>query len=159
MAEISSVVEEFLTEDEWPYQLLESDEGTVIIQTGFRGDNGGWSCFIQERTEQEQLAFYSICPLIVPEDLRIAMAEFITRANNGLVMGNFEMDLENGELRFKTSLDIQGGSLTKMMVKNLIYINVMTLDDYFPGIMSVISSEKEPKEIIESIESEVENVE
>lgn len=45
--------------------------------------------------------------LQVPEELRPGVAEFITRANYGLIRGNFEMDFNDGELRYKTTISRQ----------------------------------------------------
>jgi len=33
--------------------------------------------------------------------------EFLTRANYGLNIGNFEMDFQDGEIRFKTAIDVE----------------------------------------------------
>ena len=67
------------------------------------------------------------------------MAEFITRVNYGMVLGNFEMDYDDGEIRFKTSIDLEGAMLTDDLVKPLVYANCLMMDKYLPGIMQVIS--------------------
>ena len=48
---------------------------------------------------------YTTALLAVPEEKRSAVCEFITRANYGLPSGNFEMDCNDGELRYKVYLD------------------------------------------------------
>lgn len=47
---------------------------------------------------------YHILPVKVPEKFRPQICEYITRANYGLTVGNFEMDLHDGELRYKMTL-------------------------------------------------------
>lgn len=47
---------------------------------------------------------YHILPFNAPEEVRPAVSEFITRANYGLPFGNFEMDLTDGELRYKITI-------------------------------------------------------
>jgi hypothetical protein len=49
----------------------------------FQGQNGQWTCFAQVREEQSQFVFYSVCPVNASEDKRLAVAEFLTRANWG----------------------------------------------------------------------------
>ncbi|MDJ1171766.1 hypothetical protein PMG71_20260 [Roseofilum sp. BLCC_M154] len=37
------------------------------------------------------------------------MAEFLTKANYGMILGDFELDLTDGELRDKTSIGVLQG--------------------------------------------------
>ena len=84
------------------------------------------------------------------------MAEFLTRANSGMIIGNFELDFADGEIRYKTSIDVEGDSLSSSLIKRLVYANVTMMDEYLPGIMSVIYGDVEPKDAIAQIESQPE---
>ncbi len=79
----------FLTEDDWSFTRI---EGESTVQLSFSGDNGTWSCVARVREDHEQLVFYSISPIETPQEKRPAIAEILTRANYGMVIGNFEMD-------------------------------------------------------------------
>jgi hypothetical protein len=149
MGEIFETAVRFFSEDGWPFTQL---EGKPVLRMGFKGDNGQWTCFAQAREEQRQCVFYSVCPTNVPEHKRMAMAEFLTRANYGLIIGNFEMDFDDGEVRYKTSLDVEGDHLSPALVKSLVYANVVTMDRYLPGIMRVTYSDLPPAAIIAEIE-------
>jgi hypothetical protein len=92
--------------------------------------------------------FYSVCPLAAPESKRTAIAEFIARANYGMLIGNFELDFTDGEIRYKTSIDVQGDFLSFELIKQLVYANVTMMDEYLPGIMSVIDSDVSPVDAI-----------
>lgn len=140
---------EFFTEEEWEFQAL-ANRG--ILRMGFSGENGHWPCYAQARETQQQIVVYSICPLRVPEELRPAMAEFITRANYGLVVGNFEMDYEDGELRYKTSLDVEDTEATMELIRHIVYGNVTTLDRYLPGILAVLGGAKSPEAAVLAID-------
>lgn len=146
---IMGVVLKFLQEDKWNFRQI---EGKPILQMGFTGNNGSWQCFAQSREEQQQFIFYSILQMNVPPDKRPLVADFLTRANYGLILGNFEMDMNDGEVRFKTSIDVQGGQLTTGMVKTMIYVNVLMMDKYLPGIMSVTYGASTPPDAIAKIE-------
>ena len=82
----------------------------------------------------------------------MAAVEFITRANEGLRIGNFEMDLGDGEVRYKSGLDFEGATLTPELIRNVMYVAVQTLDYYLPGLMSVIYGGKPAEEAIAEIE-------
>jgi hypothetical protein len=139
----------FFKEDDWPFVQI---EGEPLLQMVFQGENGKWTCYAKAREDQEQLVFYSVCPINPPENKRLAVAEFLTRANSGMIIGNFEMDFEDGEIRYKTSIDVEGDSLSSALIKRLVYANVMMMDAYLPGIMSVIYGDVEPKDAIAQIE-------
>jgi hypothetical protein len=153
---IFDTMQAFFVDDEWNY---EHSEGDTHIRMGFRGKNGQWRCIAQAREEARQLVFYSVFDSFVPEDRRMIMADFITRANYGLLVGNFEMDFDDGEIRFKTSIDVEGTlhSLTSLIIRRLVYTNVLTVDRYFPGAMQLMfGSQEAPKELIARIEAEEE---
>ncbi|HDQ71043.1 MAG TPA: YbjN domain-containing protein [Chloroflexi bacterium] len=149
MSEILDTVAAFFQEDEWPFSLMEE---LTALRTGFKGSNGEWTCYARARDEQEQFIFYSICPVKAPEDERQRMAEFLTRANYGLLIGNFEMDFSDGEIRYKSSIDVEDDRLSPALVKNIVYANVLTMDRYMPGIMKVLYADMAPAEAIELIE-------
>lgn len=140
----------FFTQDDWQFTKL---QGEPILSMAFQGKNGEWTCYAKAREKQQQFVFYSLCPINASEDKRLAAAEFLTRANYGMMNGNFELDFNDGEIRYKTSIDIEGDRLTPALIKNLVYTNVTMMDEYLPGIMSVINGDVEPKESIEQIES------
>ncbi|NES73010.1 MAG: YbjN domain-containing protein, partial [Okeania sp. SIO2D1] len=119
----------------------------------FQGQNGKWTCYARTRVEQSQFVFYSICPVKVPKPKRRAVGEFISRANYGMIIGNFELDFVEGEIRYKTSTDVEGLTLTLALIKRLVYTNVMMMDEYLPGITSVIKGEASPEEAIAQIEA------
>jgi len=142
---------DFLTEDEWYPQKLED---RYIYRVGFSGTNGQITCFAQVHVELEQLIFYAVAPVKVPEEFRPAIAEFIARANYGMRIGNFELDFSDGEVRYKSSLDFEDATLTPALIKNAIYPAVRTMDEYLPGIMGVIYGNKSAAEAVAEIEGE-----
>jgi hypothetical protein len=149
--QMMNALRSFFDEDDWGYVQLED---RAILKLGFTGENGNWSCYAQCREADEQVVFYSICPITVPEKKRILVAELLTRANYGLVLGNFELDFDDGEIRYKTTADVQDGTLSQMMIKNAAYCNVLMMDKYLPGILAVIGGAQAPKDAIDEIESE-----
>ncbi|MGF1488875.1 MAG: YbjN domain-containing protein [Prochloraceae cyanobacterium] len=136
---------------EW--QFIKSFENSTI-QFTFSGENGRWNCLLKTRENQAQLVFYSICPIPAPESKRIAIAEFITRANYNIIIGNFELDFDDGEIRYKTSIDVEGDRLSHSNLESIIYPNLGTIDRYLPGIKAIIErfddiSVKQAIEIVE----------
>jgi hypothetical protein len=140
---------QFLETDEWYPQQVQDEH---LYRMGYTGKNGQMTCFARIMVELEQFLFYAIAPVKAPEAARPAVAEFITRANYGMRIGNFEMDFSDGEVRYKSSLDFEQEVLTPRLIKNAIYPVVQTIDRYLPGLMRVIYGDQPPAEAIAEIE-------
>jgi hypothetical protein len=138
----------FFSEEDWEFTKL---QGRLILRLAFQGENGQWNCFALANEEQQRFLFYSICPLEIPPINRSAIAEFLTRANYGMEIGNFEFDVDSGEICCKTSIDVEGDRLTSALIKPLVYTNVLTLDQYLPGIQAVLDGVA-PVDAIRAIE-------
>ncbi|MBD2356006.1 YbjN domain-containing protein [Tolypothrix sp. FACHB-123] len=140
----------FFKADEWAFMEI---PGQPALQLPFQGENGKWNCYARARSEQKQFVFYSICPVNAPENKLLSIAEFITRANSGMIVGNFELDFNDGEISYKTSIDVEGDRLSFALIKRVVYANVAMMDEYLPGIMSIIYSNVTPVDAIAKIEA------
>ena len=126
----------WLDGDGWSPEV-EAEDGVITVS--FRGDNGLWSCVATTVEDQERVIFYSLYPEMVPEECRPAVAELFTRVNFGLLIGNFELDLSDGEARYRTSIDVEGAELTDALLRQIVYANVAAMDHFFPAISAVIA--------------------
>ena len=149
--QIFDTVIKFFTDDDWSFAKV---QGEPTLRMLFQGKNGTWTCYARTRVEQSQFVFYSICPVKVPKPKRRAVGEFIARANYGMIIGNFELDFVDGEIRYKTSIDVEGSTLTFPLIKRLVYTNVMMMDEYLPGITAVTKGEASPEDAIAQIETQ-----
>ena len=120
-----------------------------ILRIEYEGDHGRWFCYARINERSNQFIFLSIASVKVPEDRRKEMAEYLTRANFGLNIGNFEMDFDDGEVRYKTSIDYTYQSLTSELIDPLIKANFVAMNDYLLGIESVIAGDTTAQEAIE----------
>lgn len=140
---------DFFEDDKWPFTVVASEP---VLSLHFAGEHGHWICYAQARDEQEQFVFYSVCPMAMPDFKRRAVAEFVTRANYGMIIGNFELDYADGEVRYKTSLDVEGTYLSQPLIRQAVYANVLMMDRYLPGLLSLVYTEITPEEAIAEIE-------
>jgi len=138
----------FLEKDGWHPQKLEN---RTAYQVDFSGNFGDLRCYAHVRTDLEQFLFYVIAPIKTPEASRSAVAEYLTRANHRLRIGNFEMDYRDGEIRYRSSIDFEGTTLVPALIKNTIYPAVHTMDFYLPGLLGVMYGKQEPEEAIQAV--------
>jgi hypothetical protein len=80
----------------------------------------------------------------VPEAARTPAAEYITRANYGLVTGNFEMDLETGTLRFKVGIDFSNAELTEPLIRNAMLSAMDNLEAFAGPLVAVLDGTLTP---------------
>jgi hypothetical protein len=150
MGAIYDTAVQFFKDEEWVFVEI---EGKPALSLNYAGKSGTWSCFAKAEEEKEMMLFYSYCPVKVPENKRPLVGDFLTRANYGLLVGNFEMDYNDGEVRYKTSIDVEGDKLSVPLVKRLVYDNLAVMDRYLPGVLSVIYGGASPTEAIAQVEN------
>lgn len=144
------LLEKYLEDDGWYPRRIDNKYG---FSMGYTGKNGDLRCFAMLNVELEEFLFYAVAPVKIPEVDRPAVAEYLTRANYGMRIGNFEMDYRDGEVRYKSSMDFENEALTPGYLHNTIYPAVETMDRYLPGLLRVSFGGASPLEAIEEIES------
>ena len=132
------VLRTFLEEDGWYPRQKEAE---TIFYANYRGHNGRYSCEARLRVEAEIFLFYVGAPLTIPPENRLTVSEFITRVNYGMRIGNMEMNMSSGKVRYKSSLDFRGEKLTSMWLKNSIVAAVTAMDRYLPGLKAIVDDD------------------
>ena len=100
---------EVLDEHGWDFEELDDD---TALGWRMSGPDGSWSSFAVAREDEGRFAVYSVLDGVIPEQLRADAAELLARANWGLPIGNWELDMDDGTVRCKTSIDIGGDRLS-----------------------------------------------
>jgi hypothetical protein len=96
------------------------------------------------RLGPELVLVFAQLPIFAPIYRRAALCEAIVRANYGLYIGNFEMDLGDGELRFKSSLPVNDAEPSDSQIRRLIANSIGVVSHYGPALLDVACTELEP---------------
>lgn len=147
MAGLTDAVVSFLTEIGWPHEV----DGTMV-RTVVRTDDQAFPCAVVVVEDLGQLVVYCVHPERAVEDRRGAVAELATRANARLTVGNLEIDLDEGQVRFRTGLAVGDSAVTDDMVKRVIYDNAASAVAYFPLVDAVVEGSMTPLEAVTSLE-------
>lgn len=128
----------YLTDENWSF--IRHDDH--IIVTHVTGKNGTYRLLMDMREEKNPddkiFLMYVTAPVKAPTEKRLIVAEYLTRANWIAVVGNFEMDFSDGEIRYKGVIEYADSSVTPLMLEQLIHKCAGTMDQYFPGLMRII---------------------
>jgi hypothetical protein len=127
---LNEIVEQFLDELDMHYEWIEE----TILRMTYTGDHGSWIILIRTDEQKQLCIVYSIYPVMIPEEYRTGLAVFLIEENYDLTIGSFELDTADGELRFRTSIDVENDRLTSALFGQLFTTNVVIMDQYFEAI-------------------------
>ena len=150
MGQIIDTVASVLQEEGWNFETLQQGKA---LATRFYGESGQLRCHAFEVEKDGIFLFYSISPIKVPKNKRQAVAHLLAGLNYGIAIGNFDLNLTYGDIRFKTSIQVQDDRLSLALVKNLIYTNVITMNEYLPSIMSTVHGNVPPEQTLADMDS------
>jgi len=140
----------YFEQDGWTFRRLDDHRA---LEMGVAGENGTFRLVVIADEERSILRFLTFLEGKVPPTRRRDIMEYLTRANYGLLLGNFEMDLGDGEVRFKCSVDLEGVPLSYALYQNLLYVSVGITDRYFPGFQRVLQGSADPAAAVAEAEA------
>lgn len=149
---IANAINNFLTEDDWHFSF-DDQRGLFKFGLNLKGRIKKVSYIVD--VKDDEYVVYAISPLGADEDdekMMATMAEFICRANYGLKNGNFELDMRDGEIRYKCFVDSEGITPTTEMVRNSIHCPAAMFDRYGAGIVDIIFGNSTAKDAIAKCE-------
>ncbi|MGM8897532.1 MULTISPECIES: YbjN domain-containing protein [unclassified Psychrobacter] len=78
----------------------------------------GYLFRVQEKNNL--LAVYGILPFLVPESHQNAAMLLITQINYDMLIGNLEMDVNDGEIRYKHAIDVEAVGINDHIIEHLL---------------------------------------
>jgi len=125
----------YFERDGWKFRRL---AGHDALEMGVAGETGNYRLIAVVDGERSVVRFLTFLEGKVPETRRREVMEYLTRANYGLLLGNFEFDIADGEVRFKCAVDIEHRGLSYEQYQSMLYVSVAMMDRYFPGLEKVV---------------------
>ncbi|NEO87997.1 MAG: YbjN domain-containing protein [Spirulina sp. SIO3F2] len=126
----------------WAYERV---AGQPILRSLFESPAGQWLCLIEAQETRQQLCFYSIGKGSVPTDQRQGVLQLFNTLNySGSFLGSFELDLQDGEFRYRTGIDTRVINPNATNIKTLLQDNARLMERYLPLINPVILGELTP---------------
>jgi hypothetical protein len=150
MSKVAIAVQEFLKEMQWEWEELDKNRYRLMIP----GKDAKWAWIVAWEEDDSSIGCHSIVPLRVPTKARPAVAEYLTRANFGLRLGNFEMDYSDGAVYFKTSAPTKSIEPDKEFIKTLASAGFWSMDRYLPGLMGVAFGKINPAEAVQEADKD-----
>ena len=147
---IVDAVRDFLDDDDWKYEY---DAERHVIRAGIVLDCKLKHADLRIKVRQTCYNVYISLKINADKDTLPDVIRYATMANYGLISGNFEVDVEDGEVRYKTFVDTQGlDVLPPEVVKGSIYRGWNTVERYGDGLAALIMG-------FSDVETEIEKAE
>ena len=129
-----------------------ADSDAEAIRVDVHGGVGTYRLVAAVDDTGELFQVWGDLPILIPAGGRVMIAEAITRANYGLRIGKFEMDFDDGELRFQIAHVLAGDVLEDSVIARLFATSLAMLDRYLPAFLSVVYGNELPEEAIQVVE-------
>lgn len=156
--EIAKAVQEFMEDDDWHFSF---DDRDGIFSFGLAARNKIKHLNYHILVRNDGYTVYAVSPIGGDQDdkeMMLNMSEFICRANYGLRNGNFELDFDDGEIRYKVFVDCDGGVVPACgIIKNSIYTAASMFKRYSGGILDIINQNVPAKNAIAKCEGKIED--
>ena len=139
LAAALKTVQQCLTELEWePKRVAEGSGFSVDFGPPHLPVSGALAAI---SSRLEAFVFYFNFGFAVDAASRPEMAEFIARVNSELMVGNLDLDVDRGYLRFKVGLSFQGTDLSPDLIRGAIRIGMTTVEKYAETLMQIARGE------------------
>jgi hypothetical protein len=103
----------------------------------------GYLFRVQEK--ERLLAVYGILPFLIPESHQSAAMLLMTQLNYDMVVGNLEMDVSDGEIRYKNALDVEVLGLDDDIIEHLLQ-SVVAMTTVAYEVFSDLLNTQKPSE-------------
>jgi hypothetical protein len=122
----------------WFMSRNDAEQFVRVLCNGKKGEN--WEGYAQADGNQIFI-FYSVWPSKIEIAKRSAMVELLTHINYGIKLGNFEMDLNDGEIRYKTSLFSEDKNWKPEVIRSVVFPNLNMMAYYWESIQALIEGQ------------------
>jgi hypothetical protein len=139
---IFAAITQLCEQESW--ELTELEDGVcALIETGGDEDEK-FTCFAYAREKQNQFIFHSVTVDNVEPEMRPVVAEFLTRLNYELSIGNFEMSFDDGDVRYKTSIDFDKRDANVDDIAVLAIANITIMSKFHDLLTDVMAGKIAP---------------
>jgi len=126
-------------------------DGQPQLHFGFAGRSGRFLSHVAVKEKARRVVMITDCPLSVPPDHRAAVAELVARINNNAVLGNYDFDIDEGAIHYRTSFMLDGDDLDAGLLRHTLFANWASTDFHFPAFTAVLYQGMPPKEALEGV--------
>jgi len=121
---IVDCLKQYLNDKQWRYTHYQPKTNDsqqshhLSLRMRHKQINCGYLFRVQEKNKL--LAVYGILPFLIPESHQSAAMLLITQINYNMLIGNLEMDVNDGEIRYKNAIDVEAVGIDNEIIEHLL---------------------------------------
>lgn len=155
---IVDYLKQYFDNKEWHYTYYrpKSSDSQQSHHLSLRMRNKQIDCGYLFRVQENNslLAVYGILPFLIPESHQSAAMLLITQINYDMLIGNLEMDINDGEIRYKNAIDIEAVGIDDHIMEHLLQ-SVIAMTTVTYEIFSDLINTAEPADDIPTLLDEL----
>lgn len=148
-----TAVRQYIEGEEYKYSYSEEDVRFSLI---FTTDNGDLklrcSIYAEEDEEEARITTYCQFPINIPEKSREKIAKLLVGLNYHYKIGSYEMDIEDGEMLYKTQLYCYHGLVPpRELIETYFDLPFLMQRRSAEGIMKILYAHASVEEVLKQI--------
>ena len=133
--QIADAVRDWLDGDDWRYEY-DAEKHLITMGINLKSKIKSGKFFIDFK--HTGYLVYLCAPINGDKEDNGEIIKYLTMANYGLINGNFEFDVNDGEIRYKSYVNCDGlESLPQEIIRSSIYVGCAMMDRYGDGIAAL----------------------
>ena len=126
---IVNYLKQYFDDQQWHYNhyrpkssVSDNNDSQQSHYLSFRMRNKNLDCGYLFRVQEHNnlLAVYGVLPFLIPESHQSAAMLLITQINYDMLIGNLEMDINDGEIRYKNAIDVEAVGMDESTIEHLL---------------------------------------
>ncbi|MGC9030463.1 MAG: YbjN domain-containing protein [Desulfomonilaceae bacterium] len=150
MGRLIETVNKAMTNQNFAFSTPEGYPHVITSYARYQGST--YYLVFQEFEDMQVLQMRMIAPQPIPPEHRLTASQFLTRVNLRFRLGFFALDLDDGEVSFRLSYDLEDTPLSEKLVMNMIHCGIQTIAWAFPAIMSICFGGKSDLEALQELD-------
>ena len=146
---IVDYLKQYFDDKEWHYNhyqpKIRDSQKTHYLSLRMRNKRLDCGYLFRVQETNKLLAVYGILPFLIPESHQSAAMLLITQINYDMVIGNLEMDINDGEIRYKHAIDIEAVGIDDEITEHLLQ-SVIAMTTVAHEIFSDLVNNQDPAE-------------
>ncbi len=111
----------------WKYQ---KDEENLAVYIGINGDDLPMAFKVSCDVDRQVLRVISQLPFKIEDDKKFEGALLLSLINYMLVEGNFDYDIFEGDVMFRSTTSFKESLISKDLIEYMFQVAISTVDDY-----------------------------
>ena len=155
---IVDCLKQYFNDKQWHYTHYRPKTGISLqshhlsLRMRHKKIDCGYLFRVQEKNKL--LAIYGILPFLIPESHQSAALLLITQINYDMLIGNLEMDVNDGEIRYKNAIDVEAVGIDTEIIEHSLQ-SVVAMTTVASELFGDLINNQDPAEDMQTLLTEL----